>query len=57
MRDKDYLLSLLDYNNWANDEYFRQIQDLPAGEVTKQRQSLMNNLLNSVNHLFVIDKV
>ena len=57
MRDKEYLLSLLGYNNWANDKYFRQIQDLPAGEVTKQRQTLMNNLLNSVNHLLVIDKV
>ena len=57
MHDKDYLLSLLDYNVWANEEYFKQIRDLPADEVTKQRQSLMNNILISVNHLLVIDKV
>ena len=25
MRDKDYLLSLLDYNVWANEEYFKQL--------------------------------
>ena len=57
MHDKDYLLSLLDYTVWANEQYFKQIQDLPAGEVTKPRQSLMNNILVSVNHLLVIDKV
>ena len=57
MRDKDYLLSLLDYNVWANEEYFKQIRDLPADEVTKQRESLMNNILVSVNHLLMIDKV
>ena len=57
MRDKDYLLSLLDYNVWANEEYFKQIADLPAEEVGKQRPSLMNSILVSVNHLLVIDKV
>ena len=57
MRDKDYLLSLLDYNVWANEEYFKQIRDLPVDEVTKQRESLMNNILVSVNHLLMIDKV
>jgi len=57
MRDKDYLLSLLDFNVWANGQYFDQIRDLPDDEVTKQRPSLMNNLLISVNHLLVIDKV
>ena len=57
MHDKDYLLSLLDYSVWANEAFFNQIDQLPADEVTKQRQSLMNNLLISVNHLLVIDKV
>jgi uncharacterized damage-inducible protein DinB len=57
MRDKDYLLSLLDYNVWANEQYFEQIRELPKPEVSKQRPSLMNNLLISVNHLLVIDKV
>ena len=45
------------YTVWANEEYFKQIRDLPADEVTKQRESLMNNILISVNHLLVIDKV
>jgi hypothetical protein len=57
MHDKDYLLSLLDYNVWANEEYFKQIRDLPVEEVTKQRESLMNSILISVNHLLMIDSV
>ena len=57
MQDKDYLLSLLDYTVWANEQYFRQIREMPAAEVRKKRPSLMNNLLISVNHLLVIDKV
>ena len=57
MRDRNYLLSLLDYNAWANEAYFRQIDELPAEEVTRQRPSLMNSILISINHLLVIDKV
>ena len=57
MRDKDYQLSLLDYNVWANEQYFRKIRELPDAEVIKQRPSLMNNLLILVNHLLVIGKV
>ena len=57
MQDKNYFLSLLDYNSWANDEFFKVIVKLPELEVTKQRQSFMNSIRNSLNHLLVIDKV
>ena len=57
MHDKSYLLSLLDYSDWANEEFFKIIWEIPAHEVTKQRESFMNSVRNSVNHLLVIDKV
>ena len=57
MHDKSYLLSLLDYSDWANEEFFKIIREIPADEVTKQRESFMNSVRNSVNHLLVIDKV
>ena len=57
MQDKNYFLSLLDYNSWANDQFFKVIVNLPKLEVTKQRQSFMNSIRNSLNHLLVIDKV
>ncbi len=32
MHDKSYLLSLLDYNIWARDLYYAQVDGLPDGE-------------------------
>ena len=57
MNEKKYLLSLLDYNSWANDEFFKVITKLPDNEVSKQRKSFMNSIRNSLNHLLVIDKI
>ena len=57
MLDKNYFLSLLDYNSWANNQFFKVIVELPEVEVNKQRQSFMNSIRNSLNHLLVIDKV
>lgn len=57
MLDKNYFLSLLDYNGWANNEFFKVIAELPEAEVNKQRQSFMNSIRNSLNHLLVIDKI
>ena len=57
MLDKNYFLLLLDYNSWANNQFFKVIVELPEVEVNKQRQSFMNSIRNSFNHLLVIDKV
>lgn len=56
MHDKKYLLNLLEYNVWANEQYFNQAHDLSPDELTKQCQSLVKNIPISVNHLLVIDK-
>ena len=57
MLDKNYFLSLLDYNSWANNQFFKVIVELPEVEVNKQRESFMNSIRNSLNHLLVIDKI
>ena len=57
MHNQAYLLNLLDYNSWANDEFFKVIIKLPINEIQKQHQSFMNSIRNSLNHLLVIDKV
>lgn len=57
MRDNKYLLSLLDYNQWANEKFFDRLLELPAAEVSKIRESQMKSMLISMNHLLVIDKV
>ena len=57
MHNKKYLLDLLDYNVWANEQYFNQAHDVSPDEVTKQCQSLVKNILISPNRLLVIDQV
>ena len=57
MDKKEHLLNLLDYNSWANDEFFEVIIRLSPEEINKQRKSFMNSIRNSLNHLLVIDKV
>ena len=57
MNNKEYLLNLLDYNSWANDEFFKVIIELSSEEINKQRKSFMNSIRNSLNHMLVIDKV
>ena len=57
MNNLNYLINLLNYNSWANDEFFRVIVQLSPDEINKQRKSFMNSIRNSLNHLLVIDKV
>ena len=57
MHDKPYLLSLLDYNIWARDLYYAQVDGLPDGELTRQRPSVMNSFLVLLNHFLVVEKV
>ena len=57
MNNKNYLLSLLDHSNWANEEFFKIIRELEPEEINRERDSFMVSIRNSVNHLLVIDKV
>ena len=38
MHNQAYLLNLLDYNSWANDEFFKVIIKLPIDVIQKQHQ-------------------
>ena len=57
MNNKNYLLSLLDFSTWANEEFFKIIRKLELEEINRERDSFMVSIRNSVNHLLVIDKV
>ena len=45
------------YNAWANKLIFDAVAALPAGEATKERQSLFKNMLHTLNHNYVIDLI
>jgi uncharacterized damage-inducible protein DinB len=45
------------YNGWANKLIFDAVAALPAGEATKPRQTLFKNMVHTLNHNYVIDRI
>ena len=45
------------YNAWANQLTFDAVAALPAGEAEKERKSLFRNMVHSLNHNYVIDRI
>jgi hypothetical protein len=45
------------YNAWANKAIFEAIAALPGGEATKERPTLFKNMVNTLNHLHVVDLI
>jgi uncharacterized damage-inducible protein DinB len=45
------------YNAWANRTIFDAVAALPAGEAVKERPSLFKNMVNTLNHLYVVDLI
>ena len=45
------------YNAWANKLIFDAVAALPAGEATKPRQTLFRNMVHTLNHNYVIDRI
>jgi uncharacterized damage-inducible protein DinB len=49
--------TLTRYNAWANKTLFDAVAALPAGEATKERPTLFKNMVNTLNHLYVVDLI
>jgi uncharacterized damage-inducible protein DinB len=45
------------YNAWANKLIFDAVAALPAGEAAKPRQTLFKNMVHTLNHNYVIDRI
>jgi uncharacterized damage-inducible protein DinB len=45
------------YNAWANQLIFEAVGGLPAGEATRERQTLFRNMVHTLNHNYVIDLI
>jgi uncharacterized damage-inducible protein DinB len=52
-----YARMLARYNAWANKLIFGAVAALPAGEATKPRQTLFKNMVHTLNHNYVIDRI
>ena len=45
------------YNAWANKVIFDAVAVLPEGEAIKPRQSIFKNMVHTLNHNYVIDRI
>lgn len=57
MRDKRFLRSLLEYNQWANEVTYAKVAELPPEEVKKKRKTLLESIHVSLNHLLNVDEM
>jgi uncharacterized damage-inducible protein DinB len=57
MITKPTVRTLTRYNRWANKLIFDATFKLPEGEATKPRQTLFKNIVHSLNHNYVIDRI
>jgi uncharacterized damage-inducible protein DinB len=49
--------TLTRYNAWANALIFGAVAALPEGEATKPRRSVFKNMVHTLNHNYVIDRI
>jgi uncharacterized damage-inducible protein DinB len=45
------------YNAWANRTLYDGVARLPGGEATKERPTLFKTMVNTLNHLYVVDLI
>jgi uncharacterized damage-inducible protein DinB len=45
------------YNAWANELIFKAVAALPEGEAVKPRRSVFKNMVHTLNHNYVIDRI
>ncbi len=49
--------TLTRYNAWADRLIHAAVADLPEGEATKPRETLFRNMVHTLNHNYVIDRI
>ena len=54
---KDDARTLTRYNAWANRRIFDAVAALPEGEATRPRRSVFKNIVHTLNHSYVIDRI
>ena len=45
------------YNAWANEVILKAVAALPEGEAAKPRKSTFKNMVHTLNHIYVIDRI
>lgn len=54
MSGTEQIKMLMRYNAWANKKMFNAVAALPEGEAVKERVTLFKNMVNTLNHQYVV---
>jgi|TARA_B110000263_G_scaffold244952_2_gene253768 uncharacterized damage-inducible protein DinB len=57
MKDKNYMLTLFEYNSWANTETYRMVAAMPEDEIYKVRKTPLQSIFVSLHHLINVDLI
>jgi len=57
MSNLEWAARLMRYKRWADQLMFQAVQALPAGEATQERPTLFKTILNTLNHIYVVDLI
>lgn len=57
MTTTDTIQMMTRYNAWANKAIFEAVAALPGSEAIKERPTLFKNIVNTLNHLHVVDLI
>lgn len=57
MTDTQTIRMLARYKAWANRTLFNAVFALPPGEAAKERPTLFKNMINTLNHVYVVDLI
>jgi uncharacterized damage-inducible protein DinB len=57
MSELDTARLLTRYNAWANELLFAAVASLPEGEALRPRQSLFSNMVKTLHHNYIIDRI
>lgn len=57
MPDLKHIRLMTLYKAWANEITFSTVARLPAEEATRQRATRFGNIVHTLNHVYVIDRV
>lgn len=57
MLSADTARLLARYKQWSNNVFFDAVAALPAGEAERPRQSLFRNMVHTLNHNYVVDRI
>ena len=48
---------LAEYKEWADQQMFTSLAELPREEVLRERQSVFKNMVGTLNHIYAVDRI